>query len=127
MRLTPMILKEISFQVTKGNPWWGLLLANEYLHPSDLLYQALQGQLRRRPDGAPRLGKLEAALQSGARAKQLSATQLAQIGTRTLQARRPVPARFRTPRDRANSFAPSRQRRAPCAYGAAARIAALPQ
>jgi hypothetical protein len=41
MELTVAMLQEISFQISEGNPWWGLLLANEYLSPHELLHQAL--------------------------------------------------------------------------------------
>ena len=45
MELTVAMLKEISFQISEGNPWWGLLLANEYLSPHELLHLLHQHNL----------------------------------------------------------------------------------
>ncbi len=132
MKLTPAILREISFQVTHGNPWWGILIANEYMRPSEPLHHALQRQamqryLRLRASGAPSLGKLEAMLRSGTRAAQLSPVELARVGARAVPARRSVPSRFRRCHERVNASAPIRRRRPAAAFGAAARIAALPR
>ena len=79
MKLTQPILKTIAYQLHSGNPWWGLLLTNEYLLPDSPLHTTLCALFRKRvPDGSA----LAERLLSGARCKDLSAEQRAHIGTR---------------------------------------------
>ena len=41
MKITNLILQQVSQQVAYGNPWWGLVVANEYLSPTNPLHRAL--------------------------------------------------------------------------------------
>lgn len=127
MKMTPAIFQEISFQVAEGNPWWGLMLANEYLTSGDLLHRALRQRLSRR-GGCDRLSKkVKAGLLAGARASEISPAQLASVGGRTVPRIRAIPTKFRLRHARPAVFAPSRRRRSPSASGAASRSTASPQ
>lgn len=79
MELTQPILKAIAYQLHSGNPWWGLLLTNEYLSPDSPLHTTLCALFRKR---VPDESALATRLLSGARCKELSAEQRAHIGTR---------------------------------------------
>lgn len=127
MKLTPTIFREISFQVAEGNPWWGLLLANEYLEHSDLLHRALRERLTRRAECRGGSRAVRERLLAGAQACELSAAQLASVGGRALTRSRCIPTRFRRSCERRAACAPSRRRRAANATGAASRSAVLPR
>jgi hypothetical protein len=79
MKLTQPVLKAIAYQLHSGNPWWGLLLTNEYLLPDSPLHTSLCALFRKR---VPDRSVLAERLLSGARCKDLSAEQRAHIGTR---------------------------------------------
>ena len=79
MKLTQPILKAIAYQLHSGNPWWGLLLTNEYMLPDSPLHATLCALFRKR---VPHGSELAEKLLSGARSRDLSADQRAQIGAR---------------------------------------------
>ncbi len=87
MQTTTTILREISFQLTQGNPWWGMLLANEYISESNPLRAAFVLRFKRSIGNAP-TGRdtLADVLIRGKRRSDLSATQLAAVGARTVRA-----------------------------------------
>lgn len=79
MKLNQTILKAIAYQLYTGNPWWGLLLTNEYLLPDSPLHATLRALFRKRvPEGS----ELAEKLLSGARSADLSAEHRSQIGAR---------------------------------------------
>lgn len=58
MNITTPILKHLSLQILAGNPYWGLVVANEYLAASSPLHDALVRQFVRR------VGSISGELQS---------------------------------------------------------------
>jgi len=90
MKVTQTILREIAFQISDGNPLWGLLLANEYLYPDDLLHRALVSQARRRFGSASLRTKLILGIMNGERACSLSSTCLARVGSRVVRSNCPT-------------------------------------
>jgi hypothetical protein len=82
MKMTPTILKHITYQITHGNPLWGLAVANEYLSPGNPIHRALvlkaSGRLKDSPSATSILFKLK----GGARRAELSRALSSRIGTR---------------------------------------------
>lgn len=120
MKLNEPILKAIAYQLHSGNPWWGLLLTNEYLLPDSPLHTTLCALFRRR---VPDESTLAERLLSGARCKDLSAKQRAQIGARASNHTKPSVARPRpfdeTPLPRNRRTLPPRARSVSRAHGEA--------
>jgi hypothetical protein len=87
MKLTQPLLKTISHQLCHGNPWWGLVVMNEYLEPTTPLHTALRAVFKRR---VPSSSELAQRLCSGALYKELSLDEQVQIGSRV--AHRPIHA-----------------------------------
>ena len=79
MKLTQPILKTISSQLCHGNPWWALVVLNEYLEPNSPLHGALLRLFRRR---VPINSELTARLYAGARYYDLSPEERVYIGAR---------------------------------------------
>ena len=48
MNITSPILKQLALQISQGNPWWGLVVANEYVPASSPLHHALARQFVKR-------------------------------------------------------------------------------
>jgi hypothetical protein len=71
MQVNTLILRELSFQITKGNPWWGMLLANEYLQGTDYLRKALVNRFLARIAPDQHNQTLARSLIAGSRACQL--------------------------------------------------------
>jgi hypothetical protein len=92
MNITSTMMREISFQLTDGNPWFGMLLANEYLEHRDPLRAALVLRFKQRIGSAPadRLSLAHALIRGRCR-KELSASQDALIGSRVMGSTRPLP------------------------------------
>ncbi len=90
MQVNTPILRELSFQIGAGNPWWGMLLANEYLESSDYLRKALVARFLARLTPDERNKTLARSLIAGRRACQLSATLRSQIGSRSVRIERPI-------------------------------------
>lgn len=121
MKLNHAIFKVIAYQLHSGNPWWGLLLTNEYLLPDSPLHTTLCALFRRRvPDESP----LAERLLSGTRCKDLSAEQRAQIGARASSTRTSFVARPRqldvAPLPRHRRIPPPRAKRISRTHGQAA-------
>ena len=83
MKITTAILKHLSHQISHGNPWWGLVVANEYVRANSPLHHALAVQFLRRV-GAPSgdLKRLADKLSAGARYNELSPALQIQVGRR---------------------------------------------
>jgi hypothetical protein len=87
MQTNTTVLREISFQLTEGNPWWGMLLANEYILQSNPLRTAFILRFKRSIGSAPTgRGSLADVLIRGKRRSDLSASQLSAVGARTVRA-----------------------------------------
>lgn len=82
MHLNNSILQELSFQITQGNPWWGMLLVNEYLKDQDYLRNALVARFLKRVATKQRDKLLVRYLLDGATAHQLPARLRSTIGGR---------------------------------------------
>lgn len=83
MKLTLPILKDLSHQISHGNPCWGMLVVNEYLKPSSPLHRALATQLLSRVSAINgERGELIEALVAGMPYNKLSPHLQAQVGTR---------------------------------------------
>ena len=79
MKLTQPILKTISHQLCHGNPWWALVVLNEYVEPSSPLHAVFIRLFRRR---VPIDSGLTARLYAGARYHDLSPEEQVYIGAR---------------------------------------------
>ena len=106
MKLTQPILKTISRQLCQGNPWWGLVVLNEYLIPASPLHAALVTCFRRR---VATDSELAHQLCRGARWQDLGLEERSQIGSRAVSDARRLPP---SPRDRKDTSG-SRARRHP--------------
>lgn len=82
MQINTAILREISFQVSEGNPHWGLLLANEYLDANGHLHAALFSKFLARFGASYASHPLAKRLKAGARAAELPKYLREQIGER---------------------------------------------
>lgn len=87
MKITTTVFREISFQLTQGNPWWGLLLANEYIEQSNPLRAAFVSRFKQRigADAPIGRGTLANALIRGKTGRSLSAAQRAAVGARVVR------------------------------------------
>jgi hypothetical protein len=91
MNITTTILREISFQLTQGNPWWGMLLANEYVDQTDPLRSAFVFRFKQSIGNASdERGSLADALIRGKRRNGLSAKQFALVGSRVMPKTRTI-------------------------------------
>ena len=100
MKITNLILQKLSQQVAYGNPWWGLVVANEYLCTTNPLHRALVRRFHMRL-GSTANHKLVEKLVSGFRYADLSPDLRALIGSRELL----------KPGNRATSISPRRRER----------------
>jgi hypothetical protein len=90
MELNTTILREISFQLTLGNPWWGMLLANEYIDRSSPLRPALVLKFKQKLGSALTAREsLAQALICGRKKSGLSHGELATIGSRVVSRFKP--------------------------------------
>lgn len=139
MNLNTTILREISFQLTQGNPWWGMLLANEYLDETNPLRSAFILRFKQSiSEASAEHGSLANALIRGKRRNKLSAKQLALVGSRVMprtrtatppaisalgRSRRAVPTTYRAA---STARLALRQRHAHAArFSSSARVAAI--
>lgn len=85
-RMNTTLLREISFQVTRGNPLWGVSVANEYLDRTCALHTGLIARARRtlQERKTSDLQLLEL-LATGIRANELPAHLRLCIGSRIVQ------------------------------------------
>jgi hypothetical protein len=85
MEINTTILREISFQLTQGNPWWGMLLANEYVDRTSPLRPALILKFQHKL-GSALTGResLALALICGRKKESLSYGELTEIGSRVV-------------------------------------------
>lgn len=81
MKLTQAVLKTISRQLCHGNPWWALVVLNEYLEPESPLHAALLRLFWRRVSCH---SELASRLCAGARYKDLSEGDRHLIGSRVV-------------------------------------------
>jgi len=86
------LLREISFQLSRGNALWGLALANRYLGPSDPLRKAFATRAMQRLDGAMRMEMT--ALLEGALLADLPQEQQLAVGTRARRLNERATPRF---------------------------------
>jgi hypothetical protein len=85
MKITSPILKHLSLQISKGNPWWGMVVANEYLPTSAPLHHALASNfIRRIGSTSGELKILADTLIAGARYDQLNPDLQQLVGNRWL-------------------------------------------
>ena len=85
MNVNTPILREISFQLIQGNPWWGMLLANEYVDQSHPLRPiCIRKFTQSIGDVAAGQRSLAKALIRGKRRAELSASQSASVGSRVI-------------------------------------------
>jgi len=82
MRLTLPRLKDISRQITDGNPWWGMVVANEYLDPSSPIHRALVTTFTEHIGGELFEPELAIKLISGCRFEDLSDLLKSRLGAR---------------------------------------------
>ncbi|MEY4668897.1 MAG: hypothetical protein RL518_1596 [Pseudomonadota bacterium] len=92
MKLSQPLLKTISYQLCHGNPWWGLVVINEYLAPTTPLHTALCNVFKRRVASQSELAQR---LCSGALYDDLSLEEQRQIGSRAASPSRGAPIRPR--------------------------------
>ena len=97
MQITQTLLTEVSFQVSDGNPLWGLALANEYLSPSEPLHIALVQRVRSRLHPRDFQQPLAKRLCAGERAKDLPQALQLLVGSRVMQR---SPSEYGSPRCR---------------------------
>jgi hypothetical protein len=95
MLINTTILRDISFQVTSGNAAYGLLLANEYLPPSDPLRKALARRAGARfPSSCGKAGRhIVQGLMAGLRAEELPEGWKDTVGKKSIRDEncRPIP------------------------------------
>jgi hypothetical protein len=97
MQITNLILQKLSQQVAYGNPWWGLVVANEYLSTANPLHRALVHHFRARL-GSTTSNPLAEKLVNGSRYADLPQDLRALIGCRTLIKRGTLALNLRTQR-----------------------------
>lgn len=93
MKLSQTFLRTISRELYHGNPWWALVVANEYLNPTSPLHAALVKLFHGR---VPERSDLSHRLTSGARYHELSITERDRVGSRVMRHRSSTPI---TPRE----------------------------
>jgi hypothetical protein len=81
MKLTQPILTTLSRELSHGNPWWALVVLNEYLRPTTPLHTAFVSHCKRR---MPLDSQLARRLYAGARYEELSLEERACVGVRTM-------------------------------------------
>jgi hypothetical protein len=91
MRLNTTILTELSYQLTIGNPWWGMLLCNEYVLDGERLRPIFVARFIARIGEAAATTPLAQALIQGATRSELSLEQVSEIGGRASRNVRSVP------------------------------------
>jgi hypothetical protein len=100
MELNTTILREIAFQINQGNPWWGMLLVNEYLDVDDVLRRGLATQFVERI-AHQKTAPLAKKLLDGNPLQELPRELRSAVGARTVRPTRPIPApRTRTENNR---------------------------
>ena len=116
MELNNTLLREISYQITDGNPWWGLALCNEYLpsydatpSPNTRLRRTLVMCFRRRIGVEQSCNPIATALINGKRKDELTKEARKEVGKRVLQKNKPL-ARPKAKRPNTHRLA-SRERR----------------
>jgi hypothetical protein len=96
------LFREISFQLTHGNPWWGLATCNEYEDLDSHIRGALVSMFRRRIALDEATSPLAVALISGLCCRELPEALRERIGARVCRTNRPTlapeSARKRAPR-----------------------------
>jgi len=89
MNITTPILKQLSLEISHGNPWWGLVVANEYLSAGSPLHNALAHHFLRRVEAAGGdLKRLAEKLIAGARYNELTPSLQSKVGKRDYSVRR---------------------------------------
>jgi hypothetical protein len=118
MKITSPILKHLSLQISNGNPWWGLVVANEYVPASSRLHHALASQfIRRIGSTSGDLKRLADKLIEGARFEQLAPHLQLEVGKRRFS-----PLREADPQPRiARTFPSPTARRPPLRHRNSAR------
>lgn len=86
MKTNTTILLEIAYQITNGNPKWGMLLANEYFDQAHPFRNALVAKFRNRIRATNQIDKeLEQALIAGHKRAELSPRHVALVGARVVR------------------------------------------
>ena len=102
MDMNTTLFREISFQLTQGNPWWGLATCNEYEGLDSHIRAALVSIFRRRLALDEATSPLATALISGVCCRDLPESLRGRIGARVCKTVRPTlapdSARKRAPR-----------------------------
>ena len=94
MKINTMLLREISFQVSRGNPFWGALLANEYLGRECSLRRTLLKRAAGRLDKASLdQKKLFVLVENGTTAKDLPHDLRREVGSRVVTTARTIPTK----------------------------------
>lgn len=91
MELNTTILREIAFQINQGNPWWGMLLVNEYLDIDDVLRRGLATQFLERI-AHQKTAPLAKKLLDGDPLQELPQELRSAVGVRTVRPIRSIPA-----------------------------------
>lgn len=104
MKLTQPILTTISRQLCHGNPWWALVVLNEYLEPETPLRSAIVALFRQR---IPAPSTLADRLCAGALFRDLSQEEQVHIGPRMVTDRIREPL---LPRERSGAPSPHARR-----------------
>ena len=87
------ILREISFQVSRGHPYWGVSLANEYLSSSSPLRRGFVTRARRTiEERGMGVSQLFEQLAEGRPVRELEPEMRTEIGCRFLQRSRLIPS-----------------------------------
>lgn len=92
MEMNTIILRELAYQITRGNPWWGLAVANEYMDVHAPLRRALLTQLNRRENRPLIDAKIAEALRDGRCKAELPSEWQEQIGGRHCTVKKHLPA-----------------------------------
>jgi hypothetical protein len=87
MNMNTTILQEISFQLHKGNPWWGLALCNEYMSQHSPLRRAIIQRFTSRVGDRGASSKIAKLLIKGQRKGDLPSELQSALGTRSPRAR----------------------------------------
>jgi hypothetical protein len=121
------LLQELSYQITEGNPLWGLSLLNARGDIPPAIRRALLQAFEQRLGDTIPLSPVALALKNGARATELSTTQQHELGSRAIRKKFPCPMPLSTPRSKRAAIRQrlstgSRHRRPPTAV----RLVATP-
>lgn len=93
MKLSNTMLRVISQEVLNGNPWWGMVVANEYLSSSSPLLKAVENQFKSRI-GAAASSPLAQHLLAGERFADLPLSLRDEVGGRFVNPRQKTPASY---------------------------------